>query len=496
MYYFNKIKTTGFLIQNDSMKILLINPPMYDQRKYGKPFILPYGPPLGIAYLAATLEKHGFDVKAVDMFDYSWDMARLTLTKEMPDVVGITCLTEQRASPRELAGIAKAVNKDCTVIMGGIHPTILYEQTLNNWPVDIVVLGEGEATVKELASCLAGKSPLDAVHGIAFKSAGKIVKTPPRPLIADMDEIPFPAYQHFDFTRYTGGYEILKGAWKGKRLETLRFVPIISTRGCVGSCQFCSTPAFWQRWRTRSSKNVVDEMEILVKDFGCGFFNFADDIFTVNKERVIGLCKEIISRKLDIVWDCETRVNFLWEDMLEWMARAGCYCVSFGVESASETVLKAIKKKTTPEQIARAFDLTRKAGMQTKMLLMVGNPGEDDATVGDTVNMIKRARPGFVSVSEAMVFPGTDLYELAKQKGLVSDEYWLSDRPAPYFTVDNSLERLLAWSNRIMSANAGAVEKCLRSLRNALERATGLRVTGEGIERRKNGLVKRLVTWK
>ncbi len=476
------------------MKTLLINPPMYDQRKYGKPFILPYGPPLGIAYLASTLEKHGFEVRAIDMFDYSWDKVKQTLKEEQPDVIGITCLTEQRASPLELARLSKTMNKDCVVIMGGIHPTIMYEQILEHWPVDIIILGEGEETIKELMTCLEGKKIFGDVHGIAYKHEGKTIKTPPRRLIENLDDIPFPAYKYFDFEKYTR-YEILKGIWNNKPLRNLRFVPVISTRGCVGSCQFCSTPFFWQKWRTRSAKNVVDEMELLTRDFGCGFFNFADDIFTVNKNRVIDLCKEIIQRKLDIIWDCETRVNFIWDDMLEWMMRAGCYCISFGVESASETVLKAIKKKTTPQQIAHAFQLTKQVGMKTKMLLMVGNPGEDDTTVNDTVRMIETVRPDFVSVSEAMVLPGTELYESAKQKGFVSDDYWLTDRPAPYFTVENNLEKLLDWSNTIMSANAGIVGKGLRRLRNMLERKTGIRITTEGVEYRGKGLVKGLIKW-
>ena len=174
------------------MKILLINPPMYDQRKYGKPFILPYGPPLGIAYLASTLETHGFVVKAIDMFDFSWDKVKQTLEEELPDVVGITCLTEQRACPLEVARLSKTVNKDCTVIMGGIHPTIMCEQILKNWPVDIIVLGEGEETIKELMICLEEKRALGDVHGIAYKHQGKTIKTPPRQLIHNMDDISFP----------------------------------------------------------------------------------------------------------------------------------------------------------------------------------------------------------------------------------------------------------------------------------------------------------------
>lgn len=153
---------------------------MYDQRKYGKPFILPYGPPLGIAYPASSLEQNGADVKAVDMFDFSWDRVRQTVEKEQPDVVGITCLTEQRASPLEVSKLSKTINKDCTVIMGGIHPAIMYEQILEHWHVDIIVLGEGEETIKELMVCLEEKRTLGDVQGIAYKYQGKIIRTPSR----------------------------------------------------------------------------------------------------------------------------------------------------------------------------------------------------------------------------------------------------------------------------------------------------------------------------
>ena len=139
------------------------------------------------------------------------------------------------------------------------------------------------------------------------------------------------------------------------------------------------------------------------------------------------------------------------------------------------------QKKTTPEQIAQAFMLTKQAGMKTKMLLMVGNPGESDATINDTVRMIERTRPDFVSVSEAMVFPGTELYAMAKQKGLVADDYWLTDRPAPYFTAEHTLEKLLEWSNTIMSANAGISGKWLRKLRNILDATTAYGLPQRGL---------------
>ncbi len=477
------------------MKILLFNPPMYDQRKFGKPLIYPYGPPHGIAYLTSTLFKAGFDVKAFDLFHYSWNEIEKLIENEKPDIAGITCLTEQRAAPIRLVQTIKSINRETVVIMGGIHPSILYEQILESYPVDFVVIGEGETTIKELITKISADDKVDDVAGIAFKKQGKVVKTESRRLIENLDDIPFPAYHWFDLKRYEK-YEILKGVHKGKSVEGLQFVPVIASRGCVGNCQFCSTPKFWgQRWRVRSIKNVVDEIEYLKNEYNCGFFNFADDIFTVKKERIISLCKELIDRKLDILWDCETRVNFIWDDMLEWMYEAGCYCISFGVESASPIVIKEINKKTNPEQIENAFTLTKKHGIKTKMLLMIGNPGECDESVNDTRMMIEKVKPDFVSISNTMVFPGTKLYDLATEHKLLDDSYWLSDRPAPYYTVENDLKQMFKWSDQIMSANTGHVKKFLRKIRSYIEEKTGVRITGSGIEFRKNGKIIKRIGW-
>lgn len=477
------------------MKILLLNPPVYDQRKYGKPLICPYGPPHGIAYLASTLAEAGFDLKAFDLFDYSWQDAKELIEKEMPDIAGITCLTEQRASPLRLAQMVKSINKEAKVIVGSIHPTILFRQILEHYPVDYVVLGEGEETLRDLLISLERGDDISKVEGIAFKKNGDIVLTRNRRLINNLDNIPFPAYHWFDLDKYAK-YEILQGSFNGKRLDRLRFVPIIGSRGCVGTCQFCSTPRFWgQRWRVRSICNIVDEIEYLKNEYKCEFFNFADDIFTVKKERIIDLCKEIIDRKLNILWDCETRVNLIWEDMLEWMKAAGCYCISFGVESASPIVIKEIGKKTTPEQIEKAFILTKKYEIKTKMLLMIGNPGECDESVNDTRRMVEMVRPDFISISNTMVFPGTRLYDLAVKNGLLDDSYWLTDQPAHYYTVENSIEQIFKWSDQIMSGRAGKMERCLRKLRSYVEQKTGVRLTRSGIEYRKSGEMIKRIGW-
>jgi len=472
------------------MKIILLNPPIYDQRRYGKPLIYPYSPPVNIAYLASILKEH-HDVAIYDLFRHSWKRVREILEKEDPDVVGITCLTEQRASPLKLARLVKSINEKTKVVFGGIHPTILYNQVLEHYPVDVVVLGEGEETVRDLIRAFEKEENLGGVAGIAFRRDGSVVKTEDRRLIQNLDSIPFPAYEFFDFDAYER-YEILKGRFKGRDLKQLRFVSIVASRGCVGTCQFCSTPWFWgRRWRKRSAKNVVDEMELLANEYQCEFFNFADDIFTVDKKWVVAICQEIIDRRLDIIWDCETRVNYISEDLLGRMRDAGCYCISYGVESASSDVLDEIGKKATPDQIEKAFRLTHQIGVKTKMLLMIGNPGESDKSVDDTVRMIEMVEPDFVSVSETMVFPGTALYELARSKGLVDDDYWLSDRPAPYYTVEHDLEQLFEWSNRIMTVRAGRLEKSVRKIRDAVERVTGIRVSRGGLEftgSRKEGL--------
>ncbi len=300
------------------MKVLLLNPPMYygAYNQAGRVYLDKSYPPLGLGYIAATLKKEGYNPKVFDLIDIPFDEAEKLIEKEKPDIVGISCnLTDYRWGAFKLAQIAKRINSNTKVIMGGSHATHLYEQVLTNFPVDIIVRFEGEATFLELIKAIESKTDLRSVKGIAFKLGKQIVRTEDRPPNDDLDTLPFPLHSNFEFDRYV--HYSAPASFKGKAVGKLRSINIMASRGCPYNCMYCSIAQFWPRkCRFRSPKNVVDEMQALYEEFGVMHFNFFDDLFTMNKNRVIEICKEIIDRKLDVCWECVTRVDFVSEDML------------------------------------------------------------------------------------------------------------------------------------------------------------------------------------
>jgi len=410
------------------MKILLISP-MIAQPKTD--------PPSGLCYLQACLDKVGYtDSKIID--EKSYEKVKEIIENYKPDIVGVSCFTVYRGSSYKLAKLAKEIKPDIKVILGGPHATFMWEQIMKNFDfVDFIVIGEGEITTVEIVKALDKGLPLKDINGIVFRENGKIIKTESRPFIENLDDLPFPSYRDINFDDYAVA--------KPPEYNTKqRKASIISSRGCIFNCNFCSTTQFWsRRWRARSAKNVVDEIEWLYKDYKIKFFTFFDDIFTTNPQRVIDICKEIINRKLEIKWYTETRVDCISKEMLEWMKKAGCFLVQFGVESGSPTILKNINKKITREQIINAFKLVKEVGMQTETLLMVGNPGETEETIEETKSLIDTVKPDVVIVSITRVFPATQLYELAKQQGFITDDFWLSEKIAPEYTVERNLQKIL-----------------------------------------------------
>ena len=372
------------------MKVLLLNPPMYygAYNQAGRVYLDKSYPPLGLAYIAAVLKQEGYNAEVFDLVDVSFDDAKKLIEKEKPEIVGISCnLTDYRWGAFRLAQIAKQINPNTKVIMGGSHATHLYEQVLTKFPVDIIVRFEGELTFLELIKAIEAKTDLRSVKGIAFKLGSKIVRTEDRPPIDDLDSLPFPLHSSFEFDRYV--HYSAPASFKGKAVGKLISINIMASRGCPHHCVYCSIAQFWPRkCRLRSPKNVVDEMQVLYEKFGVMHFNFFDDLFTLNQQRVIEICKEILSRKLDVCWECVTRVDFVSKELLAWMKKAGCVSISYGVESGSDVVLKAINKRQSRAQVARAFQMTHAAGIKAYILLMIGNLQESDRTIDETIEPI------------------------------------------------------------------------------------------------------------
>jgi radical SAM superfamily enzyme YgiQ (UPF0313 family) len=385
------------------MKITLVNPPYPPSVHSHPPFI-----PLGIAYLGAVAEREGHEVTVIDCQaeKLSYEAFRSRIEQTPSDVVGVTATTLLYKSAMQLVAIAKQVHPQAVMMLGGSHGSFWDENALDEYPsLDIVVRREGEATFIELLDKLQSKTSFNNILGITFRSKeGKITRNPDRPFIEDLDSLPFPAHHLLPL-------ETLK------RMGKVLF-PLITSRGCVYWCDFCSTVRMFGRgYRMRSPKNVVDEMEMIHNKYGIGQVTFYDDAFTVNRDRVLKICEELDTRKLDLTWDCGTRVDMVDRKLLKTMRDAGCIAVWLGVESGSEIILGAMNKSIKLNQTRLAYKTAHEVGLMTIANTVLGFPGETEQTARETINFVKELNPDDVGFYVATPYPGTPMYEQVKKNG-------------------------------------------------------------------------------
>ncbi len=391
-------------------RVTLVNPP-YPAGAVQAPFI-----PLGIGYLAAFLEKNDFEVNVIDcQVNYpSPKQLADEFAKTEPDVVGLTSATLTYKPALEIVKIVKEVRPSCLTVMGGPHVTVLDEQTMQepNAP-DVVARGEGEQTILELAELASGSDlkELNRIDGVTYRNNGEIVRTKDRQFIENLDDLPHPAYNHFDL--------------RGYKFTGKMYLPIITSRGCPFNCAFCLASKMCGRgFRARSPKKVVDELEWLRDSYAADAFAFYDDTFTFDKKRAFDICQEIIDRHVDLPWDCRTRVDQVTVEMLQKMKRANCKLIHYGVESGSQKMLNLMKKGTTVEQNARAIKLTKEAGIGAAISVVVGYPGETPEMLKQTVDFIEKTKPDYVYMCQAIPYPGTEMAEQLNKLGWAMEPDW------------------------------------------------------------------------
>lgn len=390
------------------MKVTFINPPQTNS-KYK--FIGVVAPPLGIAYMAAILEENGFDVNVIDAsaMEMTWEALEKELKKISPQVVAITALTPTIAQAMKTAQLAKKTCQDAVTIMGGYHPTFNHQELLEMDFVDIVIKGEGEYTMLDVVKTLKEGSNLEEVKGIAFDN----IVTPPRPLITDLDSLPYPALHLLPMDHY-----------KLLNMKT-NMATMITSRGCPMQCSFCASAALHGRkLRLRSPKKIVDEMEYLVKEYDVETIAFMDDTFTLNSKRVEKICDEIKKRNMDVFWGCTARVDNLSENLLKQMRDAGCITIFMGVESADQQILDQVDKKTTIAKIRNAFELSRKEGIRTIASVVLGMPGDTKESMGRTIKFVQELKPSYAIFSLATPYPGTRFYQEMVEKNLIKVKDW------------------------------------------------------------------------
>ena len=391
-------------------RVALVNPP-YPVEAPQAIFI-----PLGISYLAAVLEENGYSVDVVDCQTSRPNQKELEdkFRSLNPDIIGVTSATLTYLPALEILKAAKTALPNCLTMIGGPHVTVMDEQTFTESAnVDIVVRGEGEQTMLELAGLVSNGNlkNLSEVAGITFRKNGQVFRTPDRPFMQDIDALPYPAHKHFEVTKY----KIL-----GKT-----YLPIITSRGCPFQCAFCAAYKMCGRgFRARSPSKVVDELEWLRDTFGAGAFAFYDDTFTFDINRAVAICDEMKARKLGLPWDCRTRVDKVSKELLTKLRSSGCQLIHFGVESGSQQMLNTMRKGTTVEQNARAIKWAKEAGISVAISLVIGYPGETPEMLKQTIDFIYKTKPDYVYMCEAVPYPGTELYNYIKELGLPMSEDW------------------------------------------------------------------------
>jgi radical SAM superfamily enzyme YgiQ (UPF0313 family) len=385
------------------MKITLVNPPYPPSAHAHPPFI-----PLGLAYLGAVGEKAGHQMAIIDCQaeKLTVEQFKSRLAQVPSDMVGVTSTTLLYNSAKKILTAAKEVYPDAVTMIGGSHASFWDENALNECPsIDVIARREGEVTLTELAERVEAKKGFGNVLGITYRGAdGKIIRNPDRPFLQDLDSLPFPAFHLLPLESF-------------HRMGKTIF-PLTTSRGCVQWCDFCSTVRMFGRgYRTRSPKNVVDELEFLHKKYGETQFTFYDDAFTINRANTLEICADIKRRGLNIEWDCETRVDAVDQELLQTMHDAGCITVWFGVESGSEKILGAMHKKINLDQVRSAFKMSQKAGMMTIGSAVLGFPGETEETAWETINFLTSLNADDIGVYIATPYPGTPMYEEVKEKG-------------------------------------------------------------------------------
>ena len=409
-------------------RVLLIAPPFY--RLMGSHY---NGLHLGIAYIAAVLKEHGHNIavynadyfdtadyldqkqllnnsssyKAIlnDFSDPIWDEIRKAISSFTPDFVGITMMTANYKAARNIARLAKVLNRDTKIVVGGPHPTLDPEGTLAEAEFDYVIRGEGEYTMLELVNGLKESE----IRGLSLKENNRPVHNKNRVFIHDLDSLPLPSRDSFLYNT-----------------ERIDVGQVSTGRGCPFSCTYCASPQLWhQSVRFRSIANVVDELEYLRKNYDSSLIHFVDDTFTLNKHRAKEICQRVIDRKLGIDWVCDTRIDCLDEELVALMKEAGCIRIKIGVESGSNRVLATIQKGITTERILQAVDLIKKHGLPLTVYLMAGFPGETNEDLWQTIEFAKRLDAEYYSLSILAPYYGTQIWnELEKSGKKLDKEHW------------------------------------------------------------------------
>ncbi len=419
------------MLKLKDMKILLIYPYFLDDRLHKEDVQVV---PIGLYYVGAVLRENGYDAEILNWHDINKSPHRIEeiLSKEKPDVIGFSIVHANRWGGIDIAKIAKRILPDVVIVFGGIGATFLWEHLLKHFKeIDFAVLGEGEYSFLSLIQHIEKNQTdcIDNIRGIAYRKNGLVRKTEDMELTKELDSLPMPS-------------------------KYFKFQHISSSRGCPANCIFCGSPKFWgQKVRFHSVEYFVELLGRLYEE-GINFFFISDDTFTMKKDRVIDICKNIIHKDMHISWAAISRVNYVDEEMLYWMRKAGCIQISYGVESGSERIRNMLNKNIRTEDIKRAFHLTTRYGIMARAYFIYGSPGENWDTIQETIVLIHEIKPLSTIFYILDIFPGTKLYDDFQKRTGLDDDIWLQRiEDIVYSESDNRLsdEMVLLFGRKLRS---------------------------------------------
>lgn len=370
--------------------------------------------PTGLGYIAAVIEKEGIPVSIIDQYAYRMSNEELIgrVKKEMPRVIGFSCLTLAISNVKFLVKEIKKISKDFCIVLGNTHATLFADQLLKEGFADIIIRGEGEVSMLEVVLAIDKGKDLKDIKGISFIQDGKIFHNTERELINNLDELPYPAWHLFDLNSYQASpLRCTKGTT----------IVISASRGCPYRCIFCAQDKIYKRPRYRKAKIVVDEVEYMHNKFKANCFGFIDACFPPSIEYGLEFANELINRGLHrkIQWFTESRVDLVNLDLLKRLRESGLYLVMYGFEVGNQKVLNGANKMATLAQARIAANYTKKCHILIMGLFILGLPGETQETCKETIRFAKELDCDLAKFGIAIPYPGSELYE--KYKSLFSD---------------------------------------------------------------------------
>jgi radical SAM superfamily enzyme YgiQ (UPF0313 family) len=410
------------------MKVLFVNPICLDTRVTDTDATVV---PIGLYYLAAQILDAGFEAAILNLAHPGMTdpdaVFAAAVDSQQPDLIGFSVTNPTRFSAMSLARAARQIRPRTVIVFGGPAPTFMADYFFSACPdLDMIVKGEGEQTCLALVQALAGQPggmdqqnqrDFSRIPGLVFRDGNTVTDTGPAPLIPDLDRLVHPS-------RY------------------FAFQHLAMSRGCPGACTFCGSPLFWgtRNVRFHSPEWFFEEIRTLAGK-GISHFYISDDTFTMDRDRVMALCRKLIPADLNITWHAISRVDRVDPDLLTMMRKAGCIQISYGVESGSDAVKKRLGKPVPNALAVQAFQQTAAAGMIPRAYFIYGSPGETEHTIQESIDLLMQLQPLAVVFYMLVTFPGTRLYEQAKKTGRVTDEIWHQKiEDLPWFEVDEDLD--------------------------------------------------------